>query len=72
MAKTLELKFENEEGKVGTIFIENPTEPVDTTLVSSVMDTILSSDVFTSSGGGFIRKKGARVVERNVTDIQIL
>ncbi|MGM7681222.1 DUF2922 domain-containing protein [Cytobacillus sp. Hm23] len=72
MAKTLELKFGNEEGKVGTISIENPTEPVDTTLVSSVMDTILSSDVFTSSGGGLTSKKGARVVERNVTDIQIL
>ncbi|MDX8361926.1 DUF2922 domain-containing protein [Cytobacillus sp. IB215316] len=72
MAKTLELKFGNEEGKVSTISIEYPTEPVDSTHVSSVMDTILSSNVFTSSGGEFTSEKGARVVERNVTDIEIL
>jgi hypothetical protein len=33
------------------------------------MDSILSSNVFTSAGGDLVSKKGARIVERNVADV---
>ena len=71
MAKTLELQFANQEGKTTNITIENPKDPVDPTAVSAAMDTVITANVFTSSGGDFVAKKGVRVVERNVTDIPL-
>ncbi len=35
------------------------------------MDTIIANDVFITSGGGFVAKHGARVVERNVVDVEL-
>jgi hypothetical protein len=35
------------------------------------MDTIITSNVFISSGGDYVSKKGARVVERNVTEVAL-
>lgn len=71
MAKTLELQFLNEEGKQVKINIDSPKEPVVESDVSNAMDLILASNVFTSPGGNLISKKGARVVERNLTDLTI-
>lgn len=67
--KTLELRFENEDGKVSTLRIEEPREPVDPLLVSAAMDEIIQQNVFTSSSGMFTTKKDARIVERNVEEI---
>ena len=71
MAKVLEMHFVNLVGKPAEITIENQLEPFDPAAISAAMDTILANDVFTSSGGGFVEKRGARVVERAVTDIQL-
>lgn len=72
MAKTLELQFTNEQGKIAKISIENPVEPVDPQKVSDAMDTIITADVFLSPGGRLVAKKGARVVERNTMDIELV
>lgn len=71
MAKTLELKFLNEEGKVVTVSLNDPVEPADQAAVSAAMDTILAQNAFLSSGGELVSKKEARIVERNVTDIPL-
>jgi hypothetical protein len=72
MAKSLELQFANQEGKLVRITIDNPIEPVNPAAVSAAMDTILSANVFISSGGDLVEKKGARLVERNVSDVAIM
>jgi hypothetical protein len=71
LAKTLQLLFLNQESKTVTISIDNPIEPVDTLALNTAMDAIVLNNVFVSAGGDFVGKKGARVVERNVTDIVI-
>jgi hypothetical protein len=71
MAKKLELQFLNTESKTVTISIDDPIEPVDEAAVSSAMDTIITQNAFTSSGGDLVSKKGARVVERNVSDVTL-
>lgn len=71
MAKQLELQFFNEDERTVTISLENPIEPVDPETVKTVMDTIISENVFMTSGGDLVSKKGARIVERTVTDIDI-
>ncbi len=70
MAKKLELRFVNSEDKVVTIALEAPIEPVDPLQVEQAMDEILAQNVFTSSGGDLVGKRVARIVERNVTDIE--
>ncbi|MCA1029745.1 DUF2922 domain-containing protein [Bacillus timonensis] len=71
MAKTLEMQFQNQSGKVAKISIENPIEPVDPVALSAAMDTIVTQNVFTSPGGDLVSKHGARIIERNVTDITL-
>ncbi|MGQ4668124.1 DUF2922 domain-containing protein [Metabacillus halosaccharovorans] len=63
MAKTLELQFLNVEGKTVKMNVDSPIEPVDPVAISAAMDSILTA------GGEFVSKKGARIVERNVTEV---
>lgn len=67
--KTLELNFENEKGTTSKIVLNNPVEPVDAAKISAAMAAIISENIFNSSGGDYVSVKGARLVERNVTDI---
>jgi len=69
--KTLELRFENEEGKNVTISLDSPIEPVDPAAIHAAMDEIIAQNAFDSSGGELVAKIGARVVERNVTIIEL-
>ena len=69
--KTLELRFENEEGKNVTISLDSPIEPVDPAAINAAMDEIIAQNAFDSSGGELVAKINARVVERNVTIIEL-
>lgn len=68
--QVLELVFTKEDGKTVVFSIEKPTTPVDAKSVSQVMDTILASSVFSSIDEN-ARKKGARLVEKNVSEVPI-
>jgi hypothetical protein len=71
MAKTLELQFDTELGKVARLSIDNPKEPIDEAVVKQAMAQIIASGVFTTGNGKFVSAKGARIVERNVTDYEL-
>ncbi|GAB6431209.1 MULTISPECIES: DUF2922 domain-containing protein [Bacillus] len=66
----LELIFAKEDGKTVVFSIEKPITPVDAQIVNQVMDTILASSVFSSINDN-TRKKGARLVEKNVSEVPI-
>ncbi|PER24841.1 potassium channel protein [Bacillus cereus] len=68
--QVLELIFAKEDGKTVVFSIEKPITPVDAQVVNQVMDTLLASSVF-SSINDTTRKKGARLVERNVSEVPI-
>lgn len=72
MAKTLELQFGTELGKTARISVDNPKEPIDEEVVKMSMSQIIASDIFTSGSGKFISAKGARVVDRSVTDYELV
>ena len=69
--KRLELLFKNESSNTVTISLDEPIEPVDPAAVSAAMDEVLAQNVFATAGGELVSKHGARVVERNVTEIEI-
>ena len=72
MAKTLELQFVTALGKSARITVDNPKEPIDQAVVKQSMDQIVASGVFYGAGGDFVSSKGARIVERNVTDYELV
>ncbi|MBU8919122.1 DUF2922 domain-containing protein [Bacillus sp. FJAT-29953] len=72
MAKTLELMFGTEFGKTARIAVENPKEPIDEAAVKQSMEQIIAADVFTSASGRYVSSKGARVIDRNVVEYEIV
>ncbi|WP_160725486.1 DUF2922 domain-containing protein [Bacillus sp. USDA818B3_A] len=72
MAKTLELQFATEFGKTARISIDNPKEPIDEEVVKLSMAQIIAAEVFTTASGKLVSSKGARVVDRNVTDYELV
>lgn len=72
MAKTLELQFGTEFGKTARLSIENPKEPVDEAVVKLSMAQIIASEVFTTASGKYVEAKGARVIDRNVTEYELV
>jgi hypothetical protein len=72
MAKTLELQFVTEMGKIAKLVVDNPKEPIELATVKQSMENILSSGVFYSNSGNLVSIKGARVIDRTVTDYEIV
>ena len=72
MAKVLELEFKTEMGKSAKLSINDPIEPIDTVAVKAAMDNLIATNVFASATGSFVSVEGARVVERNVTDYDVM
>jgi hypothetical protein len=72
MAKTLELQFGTEMGGTARITIDNPKEPIETATLKASMNQIIAAGVFFSPTGNFVSVKGARVVDRNVTDYELV
>jgi hypothetical protein len=50
----------------------NPKEPIEEAVVNQAMEEIIGAEVFYTTGGKFISAKGARVIERNVTDYELV
>ncbi|GAA0453157.1 DUF2922 domain-containing protein [Alkalibacillus silvisoli] len=71
MSKRLELKFRNEEGRMSTISIDHPVEPVNAEQVKEAMETIIEQDIFTSNGLALSEIDFAQVVERTVEEVPI-
>ncbi|MFY4776744.1 DUF2922 domain-containing protein [Metabacillus sp. RGM 3146] len=71
MAKSLELQFINLEGKSTNIGVDAPKENLTAGEISLAMDKIIAANIFTSGGGDLVSKKGARIVDRTVTDLEI-
>jgi hypothetical protein len=72
MAKTLELQFTTQLGKSANVSVDDPIEPIDAAKVKLAMDSLIAENVIQSSSGALVAIKGARVVERNVTEYEII
>lgn len=65
--KTLELIFLNEMGRQAKLVVDEPRENVTEAEITSAMDAIISSGVFTTNGGSYVAKHSAKVIERTET-----
>lgn len=69
--KTLEMFFENEEGRTVKYTLDKPLEDLDPEAVNAAMDEVIEQEAFHSSGGNIIAKKSARIVEKVIEDIEL-
>lgn len=72
MAKTLELQFTTEFGKAARISVDNPKEPINEAQVKTSMEQMIAADVFYTASGKLAVAKGARVIDRNVVEYEIV
>jgi hypothetical protein len=72
MAKTLELQFVTDLGKTTKLTVDNPKEPINPAAVKLAMEQIIASNAFQSNYGTPVSVGSARVVERNVTEYELV
>ena len=71
MAQVLQLTFANIAGDTMTININDPKPNLTEAEVNAAMQTIINQAVFSKDGFLYNVKKSARIVERNVTAIEL-
>lgn len=72
MAVTLEMKFNTENGKTLTLSVSEPKDNLSAEEVSQAMQTIIDQNVFHNEGYGLVSINQARIVERNVSELELV
>ncbi|MBP1889231.1 hypothetical protein J2Z53_000812 [Clostridium moniliforme] len=72
LEKSLVIGFENDLGKKSNITIKDIKDDVNNTTVNSLMDLIISSDIFVTSGGSLVKKVSAAIISKEVTEIELV
>lgn len=70
MAKSLIMTFLNEQSKKVSISVDDPREDITEVEIKTVMDDILSKNVFSSKGGNFVKVDGAKIVTTSITEFE--
>ena len=71
MNKTLELQFLTEGGTTSSLSIDSPKEPVNPAEIKAAMESIIAQNTFVTPTGALVAIKGARVVARDVEEIDL-
>ena len=66
MSTTLQMIFSNEEGRNTTLSLPDPDPALTATEVETVMDSVITRNIFQTTGGEIIGKVRAQVVSRTV------
>ncbi|PSL41281.1 Protein of unknown function (DUF2922) [Salsuginibacillus halophilus] len=69
-SQTLQLRFVTEFGNNATVSISTPKYPADAEEVQAAMETMIANDEFKRSGGQLAEIRDARIVSRDVEDIE--
>ncbi|MEA0552415.1 DUF2922 domain-containing protein [Lysinibacillus irui] len=71
MAQVLELQFATVDGKTTTLTIDAPKPNVSVAEIQQAMETIVAKNVFAGQVGALSAIKGARLVDRQVTEFDV-
>ena len=71
MAKSLTMTFLNADGNRASISVSNVKEGLTSAEVTGVMDTIIAKNIFTTSGGAFMSKDSAQIVDRVTSSLSV-
>lgn len=70
--RNLEMRFKNAENRTVTVRVPNPRTDVTGEEISAVMDDILTHNILSGSAHTILTKMSARIVSRDVEDINIM
>lgn len=70
--KTVELVFKTAAGKNFTISLDAPREGLTGADVSPVMETIISKNIFATTGGDVVEATNARIINKEVVELELL
>lgn len=65
------MRFLNAAGRRVTISVENAREDITEAEVQAAMNTIISKNIFTTSGGDITAIDSARIVSTEITEITV-
>lgn len=71
MAARLEMLFTTEGGRSATVALADPKDGLTGAQVKTVMDTIIAKNIFTAPSGNLASIRGARIVDRQVTEVDL-
>jgi len=66
MSATLQMIFSNFEGRNTTLSVPDPDSELTASEVETVMDSVITRNVFQTTGGDIVSKVRAQVVSRTV------
>jgi hypothetical protein len=69
--RTLEMDFATELNRTQRLRVNDALIDLSPAQISTVMDNIISKNIFNSNSGEFIGKLGARIVTRDVAEIEL-
>ncbi|MCO1600949.1 DUF2922 domain-containing protein [Desulfosporosinus nitroreducens] len=67
--KVLRMTFTNAAGKTVTMTLDQPKEGITSAEIETVMDQIISKDIFFTSGGGLVSKRDIKIVDTKTEDM---
>ncbi len=69
--KSLIMDFTTELGKSAHITVTNPKDDLTAEQVGTAMDNIIAKNIFLTTGGDLNGKEGARIINREVTELTL-
>ena len=71
MEYTLAMTFLTEYGEKSTLSISGVKATLTKDQVNTLMDTIITNNIFTTNSGALVKKSGAQLTERQVTKFDV-
>ncbi|GAW93491.1 DUF2922 domain-containing protein [Calderihabitans maritimus] len=71
ITKRLEMIFQTAGGSRATIAVQDPLDTLTADQVKTVMDTIITKNVFQTRSGDLVGVIGARIVTREVNELPV-
>ena len=65
---SLIMTFKNEDGKESTVTLKQVKEGITSAEIEAAMDVIISTDIFSSTGGNLVSKVKAQVVDKAIEE----
>ena len=69
IAQTLRMVFKNEAGSNFTLSLDNPRNDLTAAEIESAMDSVITKNIFLTTGGPLVAKQDIKIVDRTTNDM---
>ncbi|RKD32321.1 DUF2922 domain-containing protein [Thermohalobacter berrensis] len=69
--RTLQLIFKNTSDRTSRLSIEDPRDNLTEAEINTVMNDIITRNIFSTSGGDLVRIAGARIITKDIQEFNL-